>query len=795
MPLARISFGAIFLALLLGMDDAVADAPPHVDYCLRLQQEIQGKKHGFLAGNTTYYVGGFHASWNPVEQETLGLTHPFCHDLRSRGVGYLQSRGLNHENTGLGNDFSGWEFYKDTRVLYGSVRIDGELHRYPVPSKMYWRPDRMICEYEVAGVRLREEKFIAANDAACSVITASRPVTLRFDGQSFFGRHSVSSTASIEFDQDAAVIHILEGGTTKCRPEIDRSERVGPIMYDGMSTVLAASRDYSSRLQFSNGERGQCVYEFELECDSDGVVLAWAMHDEYEEAVKSVHSLLGQPTAIGNRTALNALEALEAKRHEMNRQLNEEIPWFRCSEKKFEDIYYYLWALYLQYYIDVGRGWEREPHTQSAVNNFLGMHRYDATFQIPVGAWTGNKPHYAYGNVLTWKHLFRDGHYRKSPNGTIALSDNKGTTWHSGVYGNELSEHVLGAWQIYEHTGDIAFVRDCYEGYFREVFHDQIAPFASNHFEVAAVLIRMAQITDHIDDVEHWQSLVPSSEKDLQNWFDQRWQANGHADYFAGPQDGMMMTNGFWHMRSSHFPRTYALRMTRSWALDRDKGFMGEIFPLAMSRQAMKIFSTDVDHSFGSTPDTAYFTLSGMFRQRLGDPAWRLTLKHLENYNFNTEWGIPVAPEAYTRSGERFGDQYSNFNAGKILLYLEGLAGLEYSIPDDRLVVRDTMPTVWEWMELRIPIQMPGNRVNQWTMIRYDRSTNEGEIEKTITVHNSPLQVTIEPWSEGKRVAHSVTTPSVDSPSITNFPEYSRFSFEKDLDSARVSLRLEVGTD
>ena len=95
-----------------------------------------------------------------------------------------------------------------------------------------------------------------------------------------------------------------------------------------------------------------------------------------------------------------------AKTREMNRQLNEEIPWFRCSDRKFEDIYYYLWSLYLMYYIDVQKGWEMEPHTQTAVNNFLGMHRYDATFQIKVGAWTGNKSHYAYGNVLTWKHLF-----------------------------------------------------------------------------------------------------------------------------------------------------------------------------------------------------------------------------------------------------------------------------------------------------------------------------------------------------------------------------------------------------
>ena len=33
---------------------------------------------------------------------------------------------------------------------------------------MLWRPDKMICLYEIEGVSIREEKFIAANDAAVS---------------------------------------------------------------------------------------------------------------------------------------------------------------------------------------------------------------------------------------------------------------------------------------------------------------------------------------------------------------------------------------------------------------------------------------------------------------------------------------------------------------------------------------------------------------------------------------------------------------------------------------------------
>jgi hypothetical protein len=100
---------------------------------------------------------------------------------------------------------------------------------------------------------------------------------------------------------------------------------------------------------------------------------------------------------------------------------------------------------------------------------------------------------------------------------------------------------------------------------------------------------------------------VPQSPEQIRTWFDQRWQANGHEHFFGGPTNGMLMTTGFWHMRSKHFPRDYALKMTRSWAIDKAHGVYGDFFPLAMSRQAMETFATKVDHSFGFTPDIRSF--------------------------------------------------------------------------------------------------------------------------------------------------------------------------------------------
>ena len=360
-----------------------------------------------------------------------------------------------------------------------------------------------------------------------------------------------------------------------------------------------------------------------------------------------------------------------------------------------------------------------------------------------MGAWIRDKPKFAYGNVLTWKHLVENGRYRETNDGHIFLSDNKGVSWHSGAYGGELAEHVLGAWQIYQHSGDINFIRKCYQGFFRKVFWRNMVGFAMNDAEVGRVLEKMAVLAGNQSDVEHWRKLIKQDPKHLQLMFEQRWEANGHKDYFMGSRDGMLMTTAFWSMRSPHFPRDYAERMIHSWALNKERGFFGEFFPLAMSKKSMKTFYSADDQAFGYTPDTAYFTLDGMFCQGFPKIASDLTLNHLENYNYHEGWGMPVAPEAYRRDLALFGDQYSNFNAGKILLFIEGLAGISYSIPDNIFHVKDSMPMSWDWMEFDIPI---GNEKG-WTQVRYQRKKGFlGGQKKSITVSNCPLRVKFEPW-------------------------------------------------
>ena len=57
--------------------------------------------------------------WNVRENETLGFMHPYFRDGRARGIAIVCD-----EVTGCGHDLHGWEFYRDTRVLNGSVAVE-----------------------------------------------------------------------------------------------------------------------------------------------------------------------------------------------------------------------------------------------------------------------------------------------------------------------------------------------------------------------------------------------------------------------------------------------------------------------------------------------------------------------------------------------------------------------------------------------------------------------------------------------------------------------------------------------
>lgn len=689
------------------------ELPPYTDYCAMLSQEIQGRKHAFLTGNLVYYVGGQYACWNHREDETLGLTHPFGHDLRGRGFGLVR-----HKGSGYGHDFRGWEFYNNTKVAYGTVvKSDGTEYAYPVPTSMKWRPDKIVCQYSVGGVNIHEEKFVAGNDVICSIISSDVPVTLRFDGYSLMiPRLSITNTSKVEMDSANNAVHITEGGTVTTHPVKDQTA-TGKLIYDGMSTVLSSSAAISSYTSNIDSQ-GKRLYSFEVPCDSKGVAITWAMDDLYATALSNTRAVLA-----------NYHAALAAKTKTMNNLLNYQIPYFRCSDQDIVNVYYYLWSIYLMYYIDVQQGWEMYPHTQTAVNNFLGMHRYDANFQIKVGAWTADKDYYAYGNVLHWKPLLPYARRGGS------LPDNKGIAWFSPVWGTT-TEHVIGAWQIYQHTGDVDFLRDCYDDYFKVLFKDGMHGHWGCNYDAAEHLRRMAILTGDSEDPDRWLKVVNMAGRD--HWLKNMWQSR-EPKYFGGGTP--LGWSGFAYLRNSYFPEDWAYQMTREWAMDSTKGFFWKI---PLSTRALKDWE-GISKVFTATPDTNYYSLIGMYKSNVGRNANICALAHLKKYNMN--WGIPIAPEAWDIEPGPWGDQYSNFNAGKILVIIEGMGGLEYSVPDSSFTVSDCMPEQWSYMQWRVPIKIDGKMY--WPKVDVTRKENGRTVSKTVSITGNPMaNLHIRPWLE-----------------------------------------------
>ncbi len=704
---------------------------PHGNYCAMLTQEIQGKKHAFLAGNLAYYVGGRYTSWDLREHETIGLTHPFHHDLRGRGTGIVTD-----VSTGTGHDFRGWDFYKDSKVAYGTVIVNGESFPNPIPKKMFWRPDRVVCEYEIEGVAIREDKFIALNDVACSIITASEAIEIQFAGHSYVSEdRSLQRTSTIRYDAIHNMVHVTEGGTVLTRP-VEGVDVEGALIYEGMSTVVSTSEPFTNYAAFRDGQ-GRQQYSFNVDCGPQGVALGWAMHDTFSDARDRVADVLADPAGH-----------LAAKTAHMNELLTNQIPYFRCSDPDIVNIYYYLWAIYLMYYIDVGEGWEIHPHTQTAVHNFLGMHRFDANFQIKVGAWVQNKDYYAYGNVLIWSALLP---YARSGG---RLPDNMGQSWISPVWGTT-TDHVIGAWDIYEHSGDVGFIENVYEPYFKPLFWNGINNHWGARYDAVDCLKKMAVLTGNPSDVEHWHSV--GEVDSLESWMNSEWERatpdywgnTAPAIYPPGSDDRALFWTGMAYMRNTWFPEDWARRMTETWAVNPETGFNGPVPPTLVAMQ-------DVDHtfpSFAAAPDLAYYSIIGMYSRNVGSNANVMGLGHLKNYNL--QWGIPVAPESYDSDWEIWGDQYSNFNAGKILIILNGMAGLDYSIPDRSFTVCDHMPEEWSFMELKVPVTQPGQ--TDWVDVRIDRNNlGDGLVEKTITVRGNPLEtLLIQPWLEEKAIMNS----------------------------------------
>lgn len=701
-----------------------AAEPPRVDYCELLARDIAGRQHGFLAGNHLYYVGGqADARWRITEHETLGFTHPMFRDGRARGHGIVTGAG------GTGHDKWGWEFWRRTRGAYGRVTVGGRDLGYPKPSRMIWRPDRQVCVYHVGDARIEETKFISNDDVLCAIITSSRPVRLTFDGHSFvhtgrLPRHdgdepvpfSRQRTARASFERADNAIHVVEGGTIMTKPAWKAPAVAGTLMYAGLHVVLSASQDLAGSQAIRRDAEGRQVYTFTASCaPGRELVLGFAMGDEYGPTVGRVRRTLAKPRA-----------ALAAKTKRVNDLLNRQVPYFRCSDAAAVRTYYYLWSLYFLYFTRTGRGWEHYPHTQTAVNNFMGLHLWDSWAYAAMGAWVADKWAYACGNLLSWKFMvpFRD---RRN-----ALPDNFGVAWYSpGVWMNFVGTVEL-AWRQYEQSGDREFLRQAYDDLYRKLYW--AGPQRCFGIEINALdaLAKMARTLGRPKDVAHWKAMRPALVRAFRAPWSARW-----PDYYAGKGARWM---DIWHLASmlcGEMPDEWAQAMVRRWVMNTQAGFVGPV-PLDVRPP-----TAPENGPFAVSTISTWLAVEGMFRRGCDAEAVYCTLGHLRG--MVKDHGFPVAPECWDPDYKPWGSMYYNWAGCIVALMVERLAGLRYSIPRGTFTVRDHLPDAWEYVEVRAPVVVRGRTT--WTRVRIDRRDESGRVVKRVAVEGCPLAALIvEPW-------------------------------------------------
>ena len=360
-----------------------------------------------------------------------------------------------------------------------------------------------------------------------------------------------------------------------------------------------------------------------------------------------------------------------------------------------------------------------------------------------VGSWTNPVRHdfYANGNALVWSELLP---YRQGS----SLPDNFGTTWASGCYGDEMVGHVWGACQIYEHSGNKTFLNMSYAFYKELFWAEGLGGLFGLGVDSALCLNKMAGWLGMPGDAAHWnasvnmaglnRSLHDQWEKDTPNMF--------------GSTNPMSWTN-IAPAAIDAFPREWLVAMAENW-LDNPQGFFGDV-PLA--RIAVKDWAAHDPDPFAIVPDANWYMIRTLFKHNVNKYANKFTLAHLAKYNMEAKWGgIPVAPEGRLKDNALFGDQFSNFNAGKILLFLEGLGGLSYSAVDDQFTFADSLPAEWDFLEFQVPVGIVGGGGGAWVKARAERQCQAGKVVKTITVDGNPFKTrNVRPWTEDATVTGS----------------------------------------
>lgn len=739
--------------------------PPRTDYCEMLERDIQGEHYGFIAGNKLYYVAGsFGAYWHEYwESETLGFTHPLFRDGRARGNAIVQS-----EVGGDGHDSWGWEFWRKTRSAYGTLIVDGKEHQHPEPKTLDWRPDKMVAHYEVAGVSIREDKFISRDDVLTTVMVSDQDVVIRFEGESFWesskvpdfdgdkieGTISRTCESEITFDESMNAMRLVEAGTAVVKQKYGEPTAVGRMMYDGLSFVYSSSVPMED-VEWSKQKAGNLGYSFVLKLPAgQPVALTLAIADDYTEAL-----------ARSKKGRTEAAPAMADKTEWFNDLLNEQIPYFRCSDEKSVETYYYLWALNFMYFRDIGEGWLKYPHTQTAVNNFMGLHLWDSWAYIQAGSWVADKWKWGHGNALSWQYMVP---FKNKANN---MPDNFGKAWYSPLVRMVFVGATEPAWQQYRRSGDKKYLEEVYDKVFKPLYWDGNGPTKSFGTDVNAVdaLSEMASALGETNDVDHWQAFRAKKVNEFKSQWSGRWEG-----FYGGSGTPWKDIWALSALQSVAMPKEWGQVMVDDFVLDTDKGFAS---PVGVNTRAA---DSPPNGIFRCSTISSWLAIDGMFRQDQAYAGILTTLNHTKS--MHREWGYPVAPEAWEENHKAWGSRYYNWDLAHVLPMIEWLAGLDYSIPDQQFTFAPHLPSTWDFIETYTPVVIDGK--TNWVQSRVMRQHEGDQVKLVAGVRGNPLKETIiAPYTEDRELISASGAGSESK--LSNAVE-----FRSDGSSSQVELTL-----
>ena len=196
----------------------------------------------------------------------------------------------------------------------------------------------------------------------------------------------------------------------------------------------------------------------------------------------------------------------------------------------------------------------------------------------------------------------------------------------------------------------------------------------------------------------------------------------------------------------------------------------------------------DIVKAFKVVPDSNWYVLSALYKHNINGLANKYTLEHLKKYDM--EWGIPSATEGRHLDDSIFGDRYSNFNAGKILLIIEGIGGIKYSMHEDSFTYSENLPKEWSFMEFHIPVisKKAVSEETTWVKTRSERRMKGDKIIKIVEVESNPFKkLIVQPWLEGLKMKSA--NSKIDGKQFQSFGE--DVMWEINNEKAHVTITLQ----